>query len=102
VKYDEVIRVWDVDSGGLLRTMQHSTPRGMRSLELAPDASYFLTHDDVPGEFETDRPRAQSLWDTASGRNRQVAEGNAYVNAISPDSKWVAVSVPAHRRGFLL
>jgi WD40 repeat protein len=62
---------------------------------LAPNGKYFLTLDEIPGEFEASRPRALSLWDSATGKYRQVVKGNAYPGAFSSDSRLVAVRMPA-------
>ncbi len=94
VEYGSLIRSWNVDTGELLRTYQHSPPRGIRMMYLAPTGKYFLTLDEVPGEFETSRPRALTLWDLATGEHRQVGDGNSGPGAFSSDGRLVAVAVP--------
>lgn len=94
VEYSSLIRSWNVDSGSLLRTYQHSPPRGIRMMYLAPTGKYFLTADEVPGEFENSRPRALTLWDAATGEHRQVGDGNSGPGAFSSDGGLVAVGMP--------
>ena len=94
VEYGSLIRSWNVESGSLLRTYQHSPPRGIRMMYLSPTGKYFLTLDEVPGEFESSRPRALTLWDAASGEHRQVGVGNTGPGAFSSDGRLVSVRVP--------
>ena len=94
VQYNSVIRSWNVDSGRPLRTFQHSPPHGIRMMFMAPNGKYFLTLDEIPGEFDASRPRGLSLWDTATGKYREVAKGDTNPGAISSDSRLVAVSMP--------
>jgi WD40 repeat protein len=93
VEYHSLVRSWNID-GTPLRTYQHTPPHGIRMMYLAPNGKHFLTLDQVPGEFETHRPRALSLWDTATGECRQVADGNAVPGPFSSDSRRVAVKMP--------
>jgi WD40 repeat protein/peroxiredoxin len=94
VEYRDSIRAWNASTGELLHTWQDSPPRGIRFLKFSPDGSCFFSQDELPGEFEAYRPSALSLWDTASGKHRQVLDHRAWVSAISPDSKRAAVAMP--------
>jgi WD40 repeat protein len=93
VAYSSLIRSWAID-GTFLRSYQHTPPHGIRAMYLAPNGKYFLTLDELPGEFERWRPRALTLWDTATGEYRQVGDGNLWPGAFSSDSRHVAVTVP--------
>lgn len=92
--YNDAIHVWDLDSGRRLHTWQHDPPRSISAMEMSPDGKRFFTHEEVPGVFERRRPRALSLWETATGDHRQVATGDAYVNAITGDGRLAAAAIP--------
>jgi WD40 repeat protein len=92
--YSSLVRAWDLTSGNLLRTYQCTPPHGIRSMYLTPNGKYFLTLDETPGEFTDSLPRALTLWDTATGKYRQVERGNAIPGAFTSDRHLVAVRVP--------
>ena len=93
VDYDDAVYMFDLNSGELVRKWKDDPPRGIRGLELTPDGRYFVTLDEVPGEYESLRPHALSLWDALTGSHRQVAGDGAHCYAFSPDSKLAAVSI---------
>ena len=94
VEYQDLVQEWDLASGKLLRKMQCTPPHGIRGLDFSPDGTYFLTSDDVPAVFESNRPRALTYWDVATGKDRQVAAGNANAGAFSTDGKFFAATSP--------
>ncbi len=94
VEYDDLIYVYDLNTGERQQTMQDSPPRGIVMLSPFPDGSHFFTRDEVPGDFEGSRPRALSLWDVASGEHRQLEEGSAWAQCYSHEGDRVAVTMP--------
>jgi len=90
-QYHGLVQSWNID-GTPLQTYQHTPPHGIRLLFLSPNGKYFFTSDEVPGEFETYRRRAWSLWDTATGECRQVFKGNAFSGPFSSDGRRIAIS----------
>jgi WD40 repeat protein len=92
--YSSLVRGWDLATGNLLRTYQCSPSHGIRSMDLSPNGRYFLTLDETPGEYADGWPRALTLWDTATGKYRQVERGNAIPGPFTSDSRLVAVGVP--------
>ncbi len=95
VEYRDSIRIWDPNTGSLLRTLEDSPPRGIIRLRLVPGGSLCLSLEEVNADFENRRPRAVSVWDLRTGTHRQVIAGHAYPSAISEDGKLAAVSMPA-------
>ena len=94
VRYDGSIRVWDLESGSLLHTWQDNPPRSTRYITLLPDNKRFLAYQETPGEFESQRPRAVSVWDVATGEHKQLFAGHEHVARFSPDGQQAGVSVP--------
>lgn len=76
--------MWDLATGLLRHTWQHAPPRGILGIDLSRDGCWLFTFDEVQGEFESYRPRALSLWNVATGEHRQVVDGFATVDAMSP------------------
>ncbi len=93
VTYSDAVHVWDANSGERLHTWQQEPPRGIMSINLVPDGRQLIVLEETPAEFESSRPRAVSLLDTATGQYQQVIEGHAYVQLVR-DDKLAAVSLP--------
>ncbi|HVU86068.1 MAG TPA: hypothetical protein VHD36_02025 [Pirellulales bacterium] len=93
VEYSATIRAWDTESGSLLRTYQTKPANGIRSINLSPDGQHILSLDETPGEFESSRPRALTLWNTESGTYRQVQVGNCVPECFSSDSRLAAIDM---------
>jgi WD40 repeat protein len=55
-EFDGSVRVWDLETGGLLSRFQHKPPRGIFAMTLSPNAAHFMTGDDLPGEYEGREP----------------------------------------------
>ena len=84
VEYGSVIHAWNLETGSLLHTYQTKPADGVRSIELSPDGTYILSLDETPGVFESQRPRALTLWNTKTGRvparrSRKLRAGMCFV-----------------------
>jgi WD40 repeat protein len=94
VVYDDLVYLVDLTTGDRLRVFQDSPPRGLLTTSLFPNGTHFFTHEEVPGDFDTSRPRALSVWEVATGQHRQFAAGSASIGAYSRDGKRVTVNMP--------
>ncbi len=94
VSYDGSIRVWDLESGSLLHTWQDNPPRLTNYIVLLPDCNQFYAQEETPGEFQSLRPAAVSVWDVATGEHKQLFAGHERFAAFSPDGKQAVVSIP--------
>ena len=94
VRYDGSIRVWDLESGSLLHTWQDNPPRSIGYIDLLPDKRQFYAYEETPGEFQSLRPAAVSVWDVATGEHKQLFAGHERFAAFSSDGKQAVVSIP--------
>jgi WD40 repeat protein len=90
-EFDGSVRVWDLETGGLLSRFQHKPPRGIFAMTLSPNAAHFMTGDDLPGEYEGRAPRAMSLWNVATARQRDLGDNLDPYGLFSPDGQTVAL-----------
>ncbi|MGH8248856.1 MAG: WD40 repeat domain-containing protein, partial [Gammaproteobacteria bacterium] len=101
VEHSGDIRVWDLESGRLLRTYQHDPPRYIFFMSLAPDGASFITGERLPGLIERLPSRATTLWNAEAGTYRALAEGHQpYSVLYSPDSRWAAASTDDDESGY--
>jgi WD40 repeat protein len=87
------VRAWDIASGKLCRTFQHTPPRGINFLALSPDGSTFVTTEDLSGESSGRPKRSSSLWDVKTGHCQELPEGLSSLVVFSPDSRTFAGQV---------
>jgi WD40 repeat protein len=87
---DGEVRAWDPGTGALRETYQHSPPRGIHWLELAPDGSTFVTFEELSGEVEGPPNRAASLWDVRTKQPRPLPVDLQPVAVYAPDGKSLA------------
>src|SRR5262249_39828320 len=79
---DEVLRLWDVESGRLIRSFP--TQMGVYSLQFSPDGRRLL----LAGAGTTLLDARLSIWDLATGTEITKLEGHGFVElsaAFSPD-----------------
>ncbi len=98
VNYNGSVRVWDLESGSLLHTWKTDPPPTNCSRDVV-DNQFMDAIEDVPGEFESLRPRALSLWNLATGEHKQLFAGYESIEAFSADGKQAVVSVPQTEDG---
>ena len=61
------------------------------SLGLWPDQKNILAYEETPGEFESFRPRAVSLWEIESGSHQERFTDRSRIEAFSGDEKQAIV-----------
>jgi WD40 repeat protein len=91
--FDGHVRSWDLSTGELRETFQHSPPRNIVAMQLSPDAKAFVTSDEVPGEYAGGPPRAASLWNVTTRQSRPLPDKVSAYGNFSPDSKTFATTV---------
>ncbi len=84
-------QAWDVSTGKLLATYQHSPPRGTSVIDLSPDGSTLFSAEHLGGESEGSPQQAASLWDLRTGQGRPLGKQDLLLPSFSPDSKRLAV-----------
>ncbi len=89
---DGDIREWDLTSGEQVRQLQQTPPRSIIQMTLSPDGRFFLTGEELAGEYERQPPRRVSLWDAETGTARDLLETFNPYGLFSPDSSVVAVT----------
>jgi WD40 repeat protein len=92
--FNDSVRAWDLRSGQLQKSLQHSPAREISVLQLAPDGRTLLTNDGLPGDYEKTYKRALSVWDIAAGTSRQIQDGYEGYVFFFPDGKTIALSKP--------
>jgi WD40 repeat protein len=90
-KFDGDVRAWDLATGELRATYQHSPARGTTWMEMAPDGGTFVTFEELSGESERGPRRAASLWDVRTKQSRPLPEDIRPLGVYAPDSKTLAV-----------
>jgi WD40 repeat protein len=71
--FDDAVQVFDLESGKLLHSWQHTPPREITTLTLSPDGAYLLTSDGLPGVYEGDDcTRTVTLWNTQTGSQQAL------------------------------
>lgn len=90
--FDGAIRAWSVDTGKLIRTYKHATPRGIWWMALSADGSHFYTAENLSGITERSYKSSASVWNARSGVAHSI-EGldMATFGTLSPDGRFVAV-----------
>lgn len=83
------IRACDVNTGKLVRTLQHKPPRNINSMLLSPDGAFVISSDELPGETEHRPKQASSIWNVKTGEYRTIPDGLAVEDAFSPDGRSV-------------
>ncbi len=86
------VRAWDVTTGQLRRTFQHEPQRDLSWMQLAPDATHFVTFDILSGVGAGGPKHAMSLWDVATGRSRPLPDRLYRLGRFSPDGRTWAVA----------
>jgi WD40 repeat protein len=89
---DGDVRAWDLDSGELQATFEHTPPRAIYAMTLSPDGASFLTGEWASGEWEQRAPFAAAVWNVATGRSAALGDGLFAHGVFSPDSSRVAVT----------
>ena len=51
-EFDGDVRAWDLATGELREPFTHTPPRNILTMRLSPDASSFLTGDEISGDYE--------------------------------------------------
>jgi WD40 repeat protein len=90
--FDAEVRVWSIEDGKLIRSYKHNPPRGIRSIQLSPDATRFITKDELSGTYERVYDSARSIWDCKSGEYKTLNEQLGY-GTISSDGRYFATAV---------
>ncbi|MCC7083770.1 MAG: PD40 domain-containing protein [Pirellulales bacterium] len=91
--FGDSIQEWNLNSGVLLRTLQHSPPRNIHELQSSPDGKQLLTDDAVPGTYyKNNYPLAMTLWNAAAETYRTLPHGIQNYSVFSPDSKYLAAA----------
>lgn len=83
-------RAWDMSTGELRATYQHSPPRGVYWIALSPNGSTLFSAEHLPGESEGAPQRVASLWDVRTGQSRPLDVAGS--SSFSPDSKQLALT----------
>jgi WD40 repeat protein len=94
--FDDAVQVFDVESGKLTGSWQHTPAREIRTLTFSPNGAYFVTADGVPGIYEDQYKRTMSLWNTQTGSHQDLDD--RYDNSsvlFSPDGKQIALTTKA-------
>jgi WD40 repeat protein len=83
------VRVWDVETGKLLRELQPVSGGGIVSAQVSPDGTKLLTDEYFTGDYEAGAFRAQcTLWDAHTGQRCQALPDNLIpLTAFTPDSQ---------------
>jgi WD40 repeat protein len=92
--FDGSLRVWDLESGELRHTWKDDPPRSTNQIYPLPQGNQFCAIEQTPGEYESARPRAVSLWDAATGEHKQLFASPQSLIGFSPDRKQAVVSIP--------
>ena len=85
--FNDAVQVFELGTGNLIREFHFSSPRGISDMKLAPDGRYFLTRDNLPGDFSNQYQQATSLWNVETGESRQVFDRRSRIMLFSADSK---------------
>jgi WD40 repeat protein len=87
------VRAWDLDSGQVLASFKHTPERRILDLRLSPDASTFVTREELPGDWEPDKVKACStIWDSRSGRGRPLPDDISWISRFAPDGRSFAAT----------
>jgi len=89
--FNDAVQVFDIESGKLSGSWQHSPPREIRTLTLSPNGAYFLTSDGVPGIYQRDYKRTMSVWNAKTGTSQTLDDRYGRSAMFSPDSKRIAL-----------
>jgi WD40 repeat protein len=82
---DGTVKLWDVQTGKLLRTFTFGLGGWINSVAFSPDGTRVLS-----GGFDrTNRTGGMKLWDAATGQLLGIFLGDASSVAFSPDGTWV-------------
>jgi WD40-like Beta Propeller Repeat len=87
LEFDSDVREWDLSTGELRGTFQHTPPRGVEAMALAPDGLTFVTVEELPGESEGVPESAVTLWDVRSRQPRPLSDHLSWRVVYSPDGK---------------
>jgi WD40 repeat protein len=91
--FDGDVRTWDLASGQLERTYKHQPPRSMLGgMQLSPDATIFVTFEELPGSYERQAKRSASVWDAKSGKYHPLPDGLQSFGRFSPDGHDLAIA----------
>jgi WD40 repeat protein len=90
---DDSIRVFEMAGGELVQTLKHSPAREITRLLLSPDGKFLLSLDGLPGDYQWHNEHTWTLWDTATGAQRQLSEQFGWTALFSPDNQRVVMSV---------
>ncbi len=83
---------WDLATGEETRRLQHAPSRNITHMTLSPNGRYFLTGDELAGEYEGKPPSRVSLWDAEAGTALDLLETSSAYGMFSPDSSTAAVT----------
>lgn len=90
--FDDAVQVFDLESGKILPSLQHTPPREIRTVRLSPDGAWLITADGMPGIYEDQYKRTLTLWDTKSGTSQTLDDRYGSSAKFSPDSKQLALT----------
>ncbi len=72
--FGDSIQMFDLNTGGLLREFKHSPPRAISYIQMTPDGRYFITLDELAGEYENGPKSTWSLWNPQTGESREFLD----------------------------
>jgi WD40 repeat protein len=93
IRDDSIIRLWDLQTGRLLRTFEATSGRGVAGVAFSPDGATLAATCNWYGDLKV------RLWDVGTGRERHALAGHeTAVNcvAFSPDGKRLATGDAYH------
>jgi WD40 repeat protein len=100
--YDSYLRLWDANSGHLLRELKgvpsdltHYSRKAIGTLAISPDGTMIAAGFGSPSLHQSDYKQVAKVWDLASGR--ELVQLDGHVNTIcsvafSPDGKMLATA----------
>jgi WD40 repeat protein len=84
------VRAWDLATGALRETYQHTPPRGMSAMVLSPDGTTFATFEELSGDRDAGLPSASSVWNVKTRQSSPLSHGLDAWSVYSPDCKTLA------------
>jgi hypothetical protein len=90
--FNDALQVFDLQSGKLLHSWQHTPPREITEIELSPDDTSIITSDGLPGIYEDQYKRSLTLWNSQTGNQQTIGEQSGSLARFSPDNKQIALT----------
>lgn len=86
------IKVWNMATGELAKTLKHEPQRNYYQLALSPDGKKLATDEEVPGIHPGVPPRRVSLWNLGSKTRVELPESTTFSVLFSPNSQLLVAS----------